>query len=170
MSEFDSYTLGESDQLLEIAGKDDLKQLIVSMSQQAIRQILIFSHDLDAFLFDNDELYQAVKTLAIKNRYTHIDIVLQDIKPITKNGHRLLTLARRTPSKVSIKLAAKDDQRIMETFLIFDNNGYLLHKHPERYEAQASFYESIKAKHLQEQFGELWDRATIDSSLRKLSL
>ena len=83
---------------------------------------------------------------------------------------RLLKLARRISSHISIKLAAKEHQDIFETFMIFDNSAYILLTHPERYDALGNFYGPLKTGHLSEQFEELWQRATVDSSLRRLSL
>lgn len=170
MIDLTNHTLGKTDQLLEVDLKEDLQQLILTMSQQAKQRILIFSHHLEHSLFDNDELYEAIKLLAIKNQRTHIHILLQDINSITIKDHRLLKLARRISSHISIKLAAKEHQDIFETFMIFDNSAYILLTHPERYDALGNFYGPLKTGHLSEQFEELWQRATVDSSLRRLSL
>jgi hypothetical protein len=165
-----AYTLGETDQLLKIDNKEDFAALILAMSQQALNKILIFSHHLDTTLFDNVLLYDAIKQLAIRNRRTHIQILLQDAKPMTKKGHRLLNLARRISSHVSIKLAHKEQQELFETFIIFDDRAYILHTNPERYDAQGNFYAPLKTRQLAEQFEAYWEQGTIDNSLRRLSL
>ncbi len=165
-----AYTLGETDQLLKIDNKDDFTALILAMSQQARYKILIFSHHLEHLLFDNEPLYEAIKQLAIKNHRTHIQILLQDPKPMTKKGHRLLNLARRISSHISIKQAHKEQQELFETFIIFDDRGYIMHTNPDRYDAYGNFYAPIKTKQLSEQFADYWEQGTIDNSLRRLSL
>jgi len=105
MIDLSSHRPGKTDQLIEVEHKDDLKQLILSLSQQAQQRILIFSHHLEHRLFDSDELYEAIKDLAIKNQRTHVQILLQDTKSMTTKGHRLLKLARRISSHITIKLA-----------------------------------------------------------------
>jgi len=164
------HILEKTNQLIILDNKADLKSLIFTMSQQAKKYILIFSHHLDSQLFDNEALYEVIKHLAIKSPRTYIKILLQDSKPMTTNGHRLLTLARRISSHIEIKVVAKEHLDIIETFLIFDDHAYIIHQHPERYEAEANFSDPLKTKHLNEQFKEMWDHATIDSSLRQLSL
>ena len=170
MIDLTTQTLGKTDQLIEVVLKDDLKQLILAMSQQAQHRILIFSHHLKHSLFDNDELYEAIKNLAIKDRRTHIQILVQDTRHMASKGHRLLKLARRISSHISIKLTAKEHQDIFETFIIFDNCAYILLTHPEHYDAVGNFYAPLKTRKLSELFEEYWERSIIDNSLRQLSL
>ncbi len=170
MIDLTSHKLGETDEQIEVELREDLSQLILAMSEQAAHQILIFSHDLDHTLFDNDELYEAIKQLAIRNQRTHIHIIVQDAKPMTKKGHRLLKLARRITSHMQVKVTAKEHEDIIETFVIFDDRGYIIQNHPERFEAYGNFYDPLKTRQLTEQFDDLWNRGVIDSSLRRLSL
>ncbi len=140
------------------------------MSQQAQQRIVIFSHHLDAALFDYDAYYEVIKALAIKNRRTHIHILLQDVQPMIRKGHRLLNLARRISSHITIKLTATEHQDILETFILFDDRGYIIQTHPERYDGMANFYDPLKTRQLGEQFEQLWAQASIPGSLRRLSL
>lgn len=170
MIDLTAQRLGETDQLFEVDLREDLRQLILTMSQQAKHRILIFSHTLDHDLFDTDELYEAIKTLAIASHRTHIHIIVQDAKPIVRQGHRLLNLARRITSHMKIKVTAREHRDILETFIIFDDRAYIIQNNPERFDADGNFYDPLKARQLSEQFDELWNRGIIDSSLRRLSL
>ncbi len=170
MIDLSSHNLGETNELIEVDSREDLRQLILAMSQQAAQRILIFSHDLEHTLFDTDELYECIKLLAIKNKRTHIHILVQDTKPMTQKGHKLLNLARRISSHMQVKVTAKEHKDILETYIIFDDRAYIVHNHPERFEAYGNFYAPLKARQLTEQFEELWNYAVIDSSLRRLSL
>ncbi len=170
MIDITAHQLGETNELINIDLRDDLKQLILSMSQQTTKQILIFSHDLDSHLFDHEALYEAIKLLAIKNHRTHIHIIVQDPRPIVSRGHTLLRLAHRLTSHMQIKVTAKEHVDILKTFIIFDDEGYIIQDNPERFEASGNFYDPLKARKLSEQFEELWNRGMVDSSLRRLSL
>ena len=170
MIDLTSQTLGETNEHIEVGLREDLRQLILSMSQQAKHRILIFSHSLEHDLFDTDELYEAIKTLAIGSQRTHIHIIVQDTKPMTGKGHRLLELARRITSHMKIKVTAREHENIIENFIIFDDSAYIIQNNPEQFEAYGNFYEPSKTRQLSEQFDELWARGIIDSSLRRLSL
>ena len=170
MIDLTSHIIGETDQLIEVDLREDLRQLILSMSLQAQQRILIFSHDLDHHLFDTDELYEAIKTLAIASQRTYIHIIVQNAKPMTQKGHRLLGLARRISSHIKIKVTAKEHEDILESFIIFDDYAYIAQNNPELFKAHGNFYEPLKNRQLNGQFDELWARGIIDSSLRRLSL
>ncbi len=170
MTEFNTQESGETDQLLKVGSRDDLRLLILSLSQQAQQRIDIFSHDLEHPLFDNEALYEAIKQLAIKSQRTHIHILIQDSQAMIKKGHRLLRLARRISSHITIKVTAKEDRDILKTFILFDNKGYIMQQNSERYEAEAHFNAPLKNKYFAEKFSTMWDRAIIDRSLRRLSL
>ncbi|MCK5697426.1 MAG: hypothetical protein KAI02_04635 [Gammaproteobacteria bacterium] len=130
----------------------------------------MFSHHLDNQLFDHKALYEAIKSLAIKNPHTYIQILLQDSQPISIKGHRLLTLTQRISSHIEIRVVAKKHLDIIETFLVFDDHSYIIHQHPDRYDAEANFYDVLKTKDLNEKFKKMWDHATIAHSLRPLNL
>ena len=170
MMDFSNYKLGETDEEIEVELRDDLKNLILTMSQQARHRILIFSHDLDNSLFGDDPFYEAIKTLAIQDRRSHIHILVQDPKPMVQIDHRLLKLSRRISSHMSIKVVAKEHQDVIENFVIFDDRGYVLQDHPARYEGVGNFYAPLKTRQLADHFMEMWERGVVDASLRQLSL
>ena len=170
MIDLTEHKLGETNQLIEVDLREDFQQLILNMSQQAKHRVLIFSHDLDHDLFDTDELYEVIKNLAIRSHRTHIHIIVQNARPMTTKGHRLLQLTRRITSHMQIKVTAKEHNDEIETFMIFDDRGYIIHKNPERFDAYGNFSDPLKARQLSEEFDELWGRGVIDSSLRRLSL
>jgi ABC-type thiamine transport system ATPase subunit len=82
MIDLTSHILGETNEHIEVDLREDLRQLILTMGQQAKHRILIFSHDLDHNLFDTEELYETIKNLAIKNPRTHIHILVQNAHPM----------------------------------------------------------------------------------------
>jgi len=170
MIDLTSYTLGETDQLIEVDSKDDLRQLILTMAQQAQHRILIFSHDLDKSLFDTEDLYEAIKNLAIKNHRTHIQILVHDPKPMVTAGHRLHTLTQRISSHMSIKVTAIEHHDVYENFMIFDDDAYIIRKNPTRFNGEGNFYAPLKNRQYSEQFLEMWEHGVVDNSLRRLSL
>ena len=170
MIDLTTYKLGETDQLIEVESREDLRQLILAMSEQTQHRILIFSHQLDNSLFDTEELYDAIKNLAVRSQRTHVHILLQDARPMTRNSHRLLDLTRRISSHMSIKITAREHREIFETFIVFDDQAYIIQDNPERYDARGNFYSPLQTRQLAEQFLEMWEQGIIDNTLRRLSL
>ncbi len=170
MIDLTSYKIGETDQLIEVDDREDLSDFILTLAQQAQHRILIFSHDLDKALFDTDALYEAIKNLAIKSRRTHIHILVHDPKPMVKDGHRLLQLARRISSHMAIKITAKEHHDVYENFILFDDDAYIIRDNPTRFTGKGTFNAPLKTRQLSDQFLEMWERGRVDSSLRRLSL
>ena len=165
-----TYKLGETDELIEVELKDDLEALILAMSQQAQHQILIFSHNLDNRLFGSNELFDAIKELAIKDRRSHIHILVQDTKHMVQTDHQLMKLSRRISSHMQIKVTAREHRDVIENFIIFDDRGYIVQDNPARYDGSGNFYAPLKTRQLSEHFLEMWEHGVVDSSLRQLSL
>ena len=170
MIDLDNYKLGETQELITVDNQDDFRQLLITMSQQAQHRIWIFSHNLDIRIYDNNELYEAIKNLAIRSPRTHINILVQDSEHMVKNDHRLLHLAQRISSHMQVKLTAREHQDIYQTFIIFDDRGYIIHEDPLRFNARADFYNPLETRKLAEQFSEMWEVGVIDNRLRRLSL
>lgn len=168
--DFTLSKLGETAQLIELDQSDDFVDLIISMSKQAKHQILIFSYDLDKVLYGNNKLYEIIKNLAIKNHRNQIKILVQNAVAMTKNDHPLLKLSHRVSRNISIKITSREYRGVIKTFIIFDDCGYIIQDHPERYEASGNFSARAEIKQLVKKFHEMWKRGEIDNSLRQLRL
>ncbi len=166
----ENFILGETRQLIKVDSQEDFKQLVLAMSQQATKRILIFSHNLDIRIFNTTELYEVIKNLAIKNARTHIHILVQESDHMVKNDHQLLRLAQRISSHIMVKKTAKEHKAIYQTFIIFDDCGYIIHEDPLRFNARGDFYNPLESRKLAEQFAEMWAVGSVDNSLRRLSL
>jgi hypothetical protein len=170
MIDLNNFKLGETDQLITVATQEDFKQLLISMSRQAQHRIWIFSHNLDIRIYDNNELYEAIKNLAIRSPRTHINILVQDSEHMVKHDHSLLRLAQRISSHIQVKITAREHQDIYQTFIIFDDRGYIIHEDPIRFNARGNFYDPLETRKLAEQFSEMWEMGIIDNRIRRLSL
>ena len=170
MQHVSNALLGKSDEIIDIHNHDDFFQILLQMSQQSRRNILIFSHSLDHRIYDNEDMYTAFKDLAIASRHTYIKILLQDAKPMTTRGHRLLELSRHLSSHVAIRLTAKEHKDILKTFILVDDCGFIIQDNPHRYDARCSFNAPLHARDLKEKFTDMWERGFEDNSLRRLGL
>ncbi len=170
MIDLSPYKLGETQELFTVETQEDFRQLLVTMSRQAQQRIWIFSHNLDIRIYADNELYEAIKNLAIRSPRTHIHILVQDSEHMVKNDHRLLRLAQRISSHIQVKITAKEHQDIYQTFIIFDDRGYIMHEDPLRFKARADFYNPLKTRKLAEQFSEMWEVGVVDNRIRRLSL
>ena len=145
-------------------------RLAVELCRGATRHVCIQSPLLDHAVFDNPELTEVLSALARSSRQTRVRVLVADARPMVRNGHRLLALARRIPSVVEIRRLPEHQEWNGETLVIRDRDGHLYK--PAGSDREGFFEIDSRAatrKHL-ELFEELWRQAVEDTELRRLSL
>ncbi len=144
--------------------------LAVELCTSARRELCIQSPQLDHQVFDQPALIAAVSALVRSSSQSRVRILVADARPLINRGHRLLELARRTPSKVHIQRLSEHPQWNQETLVIRDRDGVLYKPGGSDHEA---FFEprsrASTQRHL-ELFDELWRQSSVDPNLRSLAL
>lgn len=162
--------LGEDREVHRADALEAVQQASRSMVEQARRSVDIVSRDLDPRVYDDSELLEALRQLAISGRYARIRVLVRDVDAPVKVDHRLIPLARRLSSYISIRRLHPQDADHNEAFLLVDQAGYLLRRAADRYEAEVCFNDPLRARELAKQFEELWERSIDDPNLRRLHL
>ncbi len=155
---------------VELQGRTAFARHALQMAQQASRSIDILSFDLDPPLFDQQAFVEAVKRLATGSHLSRIRILLQDNDRVQKQGHRLLELTRRLPSRIAIHQPALEDRGHPENLMVVDCSSYLLRRVHTRYQGIAGYLDRREARHLTNLFNEMWGRSGPDSDLRRLHI
>ena len=145
-------------------------ELVVELARSALRHLWILSPRLDRSVFDNTELTQALGDLARDSRQTEIRILIQDPRGLVAQGHRLLQLARRIPSRVIIHRLEHHPEWRGQTAVIRDRDGLLFK--PGDSETEAFYYPNsrVAVQSQQELFEDLWRYSAPDPDLRSLSI
>ena len=163
--ESDDYILGESDDLLSIASSDENRLMALSMTQQATKNLCLFSPSLDALLYDNGAFSEAVSALARRNRHTTVQLLIHDADPIIKSGHRMIQLARQQSSSIQIRLTDRQHRTYPSAFLVIDERGLIFRQSAERYAAECCFNAPMRSRVLHRTFQAMWDHGTSDPNL-----
>jgi hypothetical protein len=142
----------------------------VALCAAARRHISILSPCLDHQVFDNSELVSAISALARRGPESSIRILVSNPTPIVQRGHRLLELARRLPSSVTLQKLAEHPSWQGECLVICDRDSLLMK--PGDSEHQAIYAPDDRAQTAQylDLFNELWRRSSADINFRSLSL
>ena len=141
------------------------------MARQAHRRIRIFSHELDAACYDNREMIDAIKDLALKIPDVGIFILLQNNEKVRQSGHRLVELATRLPSKIRIfRPHQAEHRRHAENFMLVDDYGLVHQPLYSQSEGTACFHDPMRVRDLRHFFQEVWDQSEEDVLLRRLSI
>lgn len=166
-SDFERFVLKEDAETVDVDSSEECRLAALSMARQATRSIEIVSRQLDPQIFDNSEFCDAVRRLIVGSRRARVRILLRQVDPVVKRGHRLVTLAQRLDSFIVMRVPAPEHDDNNTAFLIVDAAG-VIHRHlSDRYEATVSFNDPRLAQELGRQFEEMWHTATPDVNLRR---
>lgn len=162
--------LGQSPGRILLEDKISFQLTSQRMTEQAARQMEIFSYDLDAPLYDQIPFLQALKSLVLQSRFSRLRILLQNNERVRKQGHRLLELSRRLPSRIEIRRPHPEHIDHLENFLVIDRTGYVRRPIHNRYEGEADFGAPSEAVKLSDFFADIWECSEPDNQLRLLHL
>ncbi len=155
---------------IRLEGVTAFQQARWHMTEQATRSIDILSHDLEARLYDQRPFLEAVKRLSIRSRFSRVRILLQDNSRVQQQGHRLIEMASRLPSRIEIRRPHPDYIDHPENFLIVDARGYIRRHRGNGYQGEADYDNRLQAAQLTRLFSEIWECSEVDSCLRQLHL
>lgn len=116
-------------------------------------------------------LCDALKLLALSSAKVDIRIQYDSQDNAVRNGHRLIHLARRLPSRIQLRQSQEDDRDGQLCFAIGDGTGLFEAPgwpRPSRLDLCA--HRLPRAPRLARQFQEQWERAATSTELRELRL
>jgi predicted GNAT family N-acyltransferase len=162
--------LGKSDDHYPLSQAEDFQIHATSLVRQAKRTLLLLSLDLDPLTFDTHTFLEATKNLALRSRFSRIQILLQDNTLVVQKGHRLIDLAQRLTSSIEIRKPAEEHLDIVENFMIVDNCGYLHKPQATLPQGNVCYNDRVRVHRFQGRFDEIWKYATPDRELSRLHL
>ncbi len=167
--ELEPRLLAITDDVRKLDSYSEIASESITMAMQAKRRLRIFSHQLNAQIYDQKGFIEAAKQLAIRHPKTEIQILIRDHTKIIKEGHRLIELAQRLSSSFEIKKIHPDFNEVLRSYLLVDNEGFIFRPYwTDPKNAFSSFNAPAQAKEYHYQFQKIWDRSEIDTTLRRL--
>lgn len=148
----------------------DLRDATRALARSAKHQLWLYTRDLDPPIYEDPDIVEAFRQVALSGRRADIRILLQDPTRVVREGHALIDLAQRLPSLIHIRSPAQEDLSYVPAFLINDTGGFLYRPFGDRYEAEGDLHYPPRRDELARYFEEVWARAEIPMDLRRLSL
>jgi hypothetical protein len=162
--------LGKSSGIIPLHDAEGFRKVSRHMAEQATRQMDIFTYNLDSRVYDKKPFLRAVKKFALSTGNARIRILLQNNNRVQKEGHRLLDLARRLPSRIEIRRHNPEYIDHGENFMVVDATGYVRRRQHDQYEGEADFNDRHKATSYRDLFSAIWECSEPDSELRIISV
>ncbi|GAB4348191.1 MAG: hypothetical protein Kow006_08650 [Gammaproteobacteria bacterium] len=164
------YKLGENAENLAIETLAECSAVSLALAQQATRSLHIFSRTLDERLYDTAPFLEALRQLAIRSRYSVIQVLVQQPDHAVKNGHRLIELGRRLSSAIHLRTVHNDFREHNEAFLIADEVGFLHRPLADRFEGRANFHDPLEGRELLRFFNKVWEMSSRDPEHLRLHI
>lgn len=155
---------------LSLSRSEEHYKLLLTMVQQGARSLLLYGRYLDGKLYDQAEFIDAVRNLAIQHPQTRVRILIRDIEPLVKHGHRIVELARHLSSYMEIRQIHSDYAENNEAFSVVDERAVIYRKLSDRYEGIANFNNPNHAQLLSNYFNEVWEHSQQPTDVRRLFL
>ena len=168
--EITELSLGESSQVVHVERVAEVRDYALALAQQAKSNLNILSYDLDHLVYDRPSFIEAVRGIVAGNRQASVKILIMDSSKIIQQGHRLVELARRVSSYVSIRKLNNDATNLMDAYLIADEIGLVYRRHAPRYEGFTNFNDRGQCRKLLNIFNNAWEKSLPDPELRRLYL
>ena len=164
------YKLGETEAEVEITTSEENRSAAISLVKQARHSIDIFSQDLDAEIYNNQEFERSLFELARKHPNTRIRILVQDSRKAAQDGHCLIRLAQSLTSSVFIHTPSRQHRDEQRAFLVVDKLGllYRVTTADRNYKASVNFKSPRRAGELTDYFDEVWEHSTPDIQTRRI--
>lgn len=143
---------------------------MIDFLHQTRKTVIIYSQRLDGRTFDTSEFSAIIRKLISEHRHIEIRILLFDVDPVIKRGHRLIELARRSSSNISIRVVARQYRSNISAFMVFDTSKLIYRKNAERFEGIADTNNKKYALELTDYFNEVWEASQEDPNFRRLHI
>ena len=170
MQENTDYQLGCESQLLTLENSSDNYDIALRMLQHTRREVAILSRHLDGRLYDTSEFMAGLTRLAVQQPRCRIRLLLKDVEPLVKYGHRIIELSRRLSSKIGVRTIHPDYREYNEAYMVFDERGIIKRRYSDRYEGIANFNDPKQARELMAFFNEIWNISEPDPNMRRLHI
>ncbi len=158
-----------SDDLYLLDTQEDMAEHIIKALKQANHRIYIFSRRLNPLFFNNEQVVEALSTTARRSHRSDIKILVENPQKIVEVNHKILKLAQRLPSKITLQKITTEPQDDYE-FVIIDTDKIWLQHKEDSYTGFANYDARPEVKRFDVVFNDLWKNSQEDARLRRLSL
>lgn len=157
--------------LLRAEGAAEAQACVDRIAADARHRLWIYTRDLDRALLDREAFLDQIKRLAVSGRGAGVRILVHEPAIAVRDGHRLLSLASRLSSYVSLrKPVAEQDRHDPGAFIANDVGGYFHRTLASRFEGEGNTHGPGRHRQLVEYFNQVWERSEEDPELRRMAL
>ena len=158
-------------QTLSVSGQDELAAARLALLRQTRHRLTIYQPRLSADILGGADELVELRRIASSGRGTSIRILLHDPQAALRNSHRLIALAQRLSSVISIRVPVEEqDLAYASAYLLDDAGGYVFQPDAQRPQGRTAIRDRSAQAPLLQHFDEVWERADRATVLQPLDL
>ena len=92
--------IGEPHEVISLRDEDEIRQAAIHLANQAEREILILSQELDPAIFGHHKFTDELRSF-IHNRNSKMRILVTMDRKLIRGSHRMVTMARKFSSTIT---------------------------------------------------------------------
>jgi len=154
---------------IHLNSAEEISAAVINATENTLRTIKIFTPDLEAEIYNNDELRKQLLIFTQGNRHAKIQILVDDISNALHNGHKLIGLAQQLSSIVTIEDTPAEYLSTHISFVLFDQAEFIYKPDNTSHSAISSNCKNRSNK-LYEFFTSVWDQAEQNSHTKRLRI
>lgn len=166
----DGFRLGESETLLRLDGPDQFERATLAFVGQARRELCIVSPDFEPERFNTVAFAAGLSGFARRSRYAEVRILIGDPAIAVRWGHKVVTLARRMPSRLRIRQLDEDDYDPQEAWMVADDIALLRRDGSDGFNGSLSARAIPHAQRASQRFTDYWERSREIADFRTLDI
>ncbi len=147
-----------------------VREVTLAVLERARHEVMLYTRDLEPPVYEHEAIVEQFRRIAVSGRRARLRILIQDTARASADGHRLVSLAHRLSSAISIRQPTDDDLQYPSAFILNDRSSYLFRNAGERFEGEGDLYNPPRQGELQRYFDAVWERSVEPVALRRLSI
>ncbi|MCW8879119.1 MAG: hypothetical protein OQJ89_06505 [Kangiellaceae bacterium] len=151
-----------------ITSLSEIREEALLMFSAAQRKIQIYTDNLDPRILNTRDVERTLINFVRKSRNVRIEILIIDERNVQSLDHRLVSLAQKYTSFISIKVIPKDYHENHFAFYLIDGRKLIYRTIAERFESEVHQIPSVKLKQMSKYFDEVWEQSSPAIHLRAL--
>jgi hypothetical protein len=151
-------------------GREQARDLALSLVQLAKKRICFFGTTLDSVLFNNADCLEAISIFARRTPRAQAQFIVHNTQQALSQGHGLIGLTQKLTSSIQIRVSGQQHRPLTQYFLLIDDRAYLFGQHVTRYYGRVSFDDMSETRQLQQLFDQIWAHGHPDPLTRRLAL
>lgn len=160
----------DSNTIQTFDSREQAKCVVSELIEQARREINFFGTNIDHTLFDDSDVIEKLSAFARRNQRTIVRFLVHSTDENTRKGHQLISLSQRLTSSILIHRTESTQQTDNDMFLLVDDKAYAYFKTHQFYQGKVEIDSPHQVKKLRQRFDNMWNKSTVDTSVRRLDL